>query len=100
MKTTYTIIAILASVFFMQTATAKLANTGSSVQLKSPIAVNVEAEIVSNINNMLSNMQSPSVAKDATKQLELETVQFNANELVQNVSKNLPEFKFKVILAD
>jgi hypothetical protein len=100
MKTTYTIMAILATVLITQTADAKLGANRSTTNLESKIEVNVEAEIVNNINNMLANVQASTIKTDVAKQLNIGTVQFQTNELVQNVANELPEFKFKVVIAD
>jgi hypothetical protein len=100
MKTTYAIVAILATVLFTQTVDAKLGANRSTTQLESNIEVNVEAEIVNNINKMLANVTSPTIKNDVAKQLEIGTVQLKTNEIVQNVAKELPEFKFKVVIAD
>jgi hypothetical protein len=100
MKTTYTIMAILATLLISQTASAKLGVKSSTIQLINKIEINVEAEIVSNINEMLANVRAPSIKVDATKQLNIDLVKLQTNELVHNVSENLPEFKFKVVLAD
>jgi hypothetical protein len=100
MKTTYTIIAILAALLISQTASAKLGVKSSTIQLINKIEINVEAEIVSNINEMLANVQAPSIKVDATKQLNIDLVKLQTNELVHNVSENLPEFKFKIVIAD
>ena len=100
MKTTYTIMAILATLLFTQTVTAKLGSNNATVQLESKIKVNVEAEIINNINEMLENIQAQTIKTDVAKTLDISTVQLQTNELVQNASKNLPEFKFKVVIAD
>ena len=41
-----------------------------------------------------------NIKADVTKQLNIDTVQAQANEIVQNVNEQLPEFKFKVVIAD
>ena len=92
--------AILTAVFCTQTATAKLGVDRTTIQLESKIEVNVEAEIVDNINKMLSNVQVPNIKTDVAKQLDIGTIQLQTNELVQNVGEKLPEFKFKVIIAE
>jgi hypothetical protein len=100
MKTTYTIMAILASLLFMQTASAKLGSNRSTIQLESTIGINIETEIVNNINMMLADVQAPAIKTDVVKQLNIDIVQSQTNELVQNVSEKLPEFKFKVVIAE
>jgi len=100
MKTIYTTMAILALALFSQTATAKLGVNHSTVQLQSKIEVNIEKEIVYNIKQMLANVEAPAIKADAAKQLNIDTVQLQTNELVQNLGKKLPEFKFKVVFAD
>ena len=100
MKTTYTIIAILTALLISQTAIAKLGVKSSTIQLINKIEINVEAEIVNNINEMLANVQAPSIKIDATKQLNIDLVKLQTNELVHNVSENLPELKFKIIIAE
>jgi hypothetical protein len=49
---------------------------------------------------MLENVQAPTIKTDVIKQLGIETLQSQTNELVQNVNEKLPEFKFKVVIAD
>ena len=100
MKTTYTIMAIIVSVLFTQTAAAKLGSNRSTMQFESTIGINIETEIVDNINMMLENVQAPAIKTDVIKQLGIETLQSQTNELVQNVNENLPGFKFKVVIAD
>ena len=100
MKTTYTILAILATVLFSQTSAAQLGANRSTIQPESKIEINVEAEIANHINNMLSNVTKPSIKNDVAKQLDIGMVQLQTNELVQRVTERLPEFKFKVIIAD
>lgn len=100
MKTTYTIMAILATVFFTQTATAKLGANRSTAQLENRVQINVEAEIVNNINQMLGQVTSSTIKTDVAKQLNISTVQLQTNDLVRNVGEKLPEFKFKVVIAD
>jgi hypothetical protein len=100
MKTTYTIMAIIVSVLFTQTAAAKLGPNRSIMQFESTIGINIETEIVNNINMMLENVQAPAIKTDVIKQLSIETLQSQTNVLVQNVNENLPEFKFKVVIAD
>jgi hypothetical protein len=100
MKTTYTIVAILVSALFTQTATAELRSTGSRMQLESTLGINIETEIVNNINAMLENIQVPVSKTDVVKQLNIDTVQSQTNELVINLGETLPEFKFKVVIAE
>jgi hypothetical protein len=100
MKTTYITMAILATTLFSQTAVAKLGANPSTVQLNSNIQINIEAEIVDNINQMLGNLQAPTIKNDIVKQLNIDTVQSQTNELVQDIDEKLPEFKFKVVIAD
>lgn len=99
MKTTYTLMAILATTLFTQTATAKLGNR-SSIALENKIEINVEAEIINNINEMLANVKAANVKNDVSKQLEIDTVESQTNELVQATHETLPAFKFKVVIAD
>ncbi|MFQ3191173.1 MAG: hypothetical protein ACI936_002310 [Paraglaciecola sp.] len=100
MKTIYTTMAILASVLFIQSASAKLVANRSTIQLESIIGINIETEIVNNINMMLENVQAPAIQSDVVKQLNIDMVKSQTNELVQNVSEKLPEFKFKVVIAE
>ena len=100
MKTSYITMAILGITLFSQTAMAKLAANRTALQLESNIEVNVEAEIVDNINQMLANLQAPKIKSDVVKQLKISTVQSQTNELVQDLGEKLPDFKFKVIIAD
>jgi hypothetical protein len=100
MKTTYTTFAILATLLFSQTASAKLGSDRSTTQSDNKIEVNVEAEIINNINKMLANVQAPTIKTDVAKQLKIGTVQSQTNELVQNAAKKLPGFKFKIVIAD
>jgi hypothetical protein len=100
MKTTYTISAILATALFSQTAMAKLGENRSALQLDSNIELNIEAEIVDKISNMLANVQAPAIKTDIAKQLNIDTVQSQTNELVQNAAEKLPGFKFKVVIAE
>jgi len=99
MKTSYTIMAILAMSLFSQIAAAKLGANHSTLQLESKMEINVEAEIINNINEMLANVQAPSIKTDVAKQL-ISTVQSQTNELVQDVNKKLPESKLKVVITD
>ena len=57
MKTTYTILAILTLALFSQTVAAKLGSNRATLQLESNIEINIEAEIINNINDMLGNLQ-------------------------------------------
>jgi hypothetical protein len=100
MKTTYTIMAILVSALFTQTATAELRTIGSVMQLESTLGINIETEIVNNINAMLENIQVSVSKTDVVKQLSIDTVQSQTNELVINLGETLPEFKFKVVIAE
>ena len=100
MKTTYTIMAILASVLFTQTVSAKLGSSDSATQFETSTGINIKTEIVNNINMMLANVQAPTVKTDVFKQLVIDTVETQANEMVQLVGERLPGFKFKVILAE
>lgn len=100
MKTTYITMAILATTLFSQTAVAKLGANRSTLQLESNIQINIEAEIVDNINQMLGSLQAPTIKDDVVKQLNIDTVQSQTNELVQDLGEKLPEFKFKVVIAD
>ena len=92
--------AILATMLFTQTTAAKLAADNSTTQLEREMDLNIEAEIVYNINNMLANLKAQAINTDVAKQLDIGAVQLQTNELVQNVGEKLPEFKFKVIIAD
>ncbi|WP_339724994.1 hypothetical protein [uncultured Paraglaciecola sp.] len=100
MKTSYAILAIVASTLFTQSATAKLGASPAILQLASNMEINVEAEIIDNINEMLANVNASTIKDDVTKQLTIGTVQSQTNELMQSVNENLPEFKFKVVIAD
>jgi hypothetical protein len=100
MKTTYTLLAFLATVLFTQTATAKLGAERSRLQLENKIEINVEAEIVNNINEMLANVKASNIKTDVTKQLNIDTVESHTNTLVQDVNESLPAFKFLVVIAD
>jgi hypothetical protein len=100
MKTTYTIMAIFATALFTQFVAAKLGTDHSTNGLENQIEVNVQAEIISNINSMLENLETPTIITDVSKQLNISTIQFQTNQLVQNVDKELPEFRFKVVIAD
>ena len=100
MKTTYIIMALLATLLCTQTAAAKLGTDPSAIQFESKFDINVEAEIVQNINMMLANVSAPTIKTDVAKQLNVSTVQLQTNQIVQQVVENLPAFKFKVVLAD
>jgi len=58
MKTTNTLLAILVSVLFTQTAKAELSSNRSTIQLKSSIGINIETEIDNNLITMLANIQA------------------------------------------
>ena len=98
MKTTYTLLAFLATVLFTQTATAKLGADRSTIQHE--MKINVEAEIVNNINEMLANVKASNIKTDVTKQLNINTLESQTNALVQDVNESLPAFKFLVVIAD
>ena len=100
MKTSYTIMAILASVLFTQTASAKLGLEHATLQFEDTIGINIETEIVNNINIMLANVPLRTAKADVVKQFDIETLESQANELVHNVGEKLPSFKFKVIIAE
>jgi hypothetical protein len=100
MKTTYTIVAILVSALFTQTATAELSSNRSTMQIESTIGINIETEIVNNINVMLANIHVPVIKADVVKQLNIDTVQSKTNKIVINLGETLPEFKFKVVIAE
>jgi hypothetical protein len=100
MRTTYTLMAILASVVFTQSASAKLGFIRSTVQFESTIGINIETEIANNIIVMLANVQAPAIQTDLVKKLNIETAQSQTNGLIQNVNKTLPEFKFEVVIAE
>jgi hypothetical protein len=100
MKTTYAILAIIATTLFSQNAMAKLGENRFTLQLDNNTDLNIEAEIVDNISKMLANVQAPAIKTDIAKQLNLDTVQSQTNEMVQNAAEKLPEFKFKVVIAD
>lgn len=100
MRTTYTILAILATVLFSQTAVAKLGANRSTSQPENKMEINVEAEIVERISTMLANMQAPEVKTDIAKQLNTDTLESQTNELMLLAAEKLPEFKFKVVITD
>jgi len=100
MKTTYTIVAILVSALFTHTATAELNSNRSTMQIESTIGINIETEIVNNINAMIANIHVPVIKADVVKQLNIDTVQSKTNKIVINLGKTLPEFKFKVVIAE
>ena len=100
MKTTYTTMAILGLALLSQNAAAKLGANRSTNQLENNIEINIEAEIINHINMMIGNVQVPTIKTDVAKQLDISTIQLHTNELVQNVAEKLPDFKFKVIIAD
>ena len=98
MKTTYTFAAILVTTLFSYNATAKLATDITSESTESKIEVNIEAEILNNFNDMLATVQKPSIKSDVTKQLDLRSLQFQTDDMVQKTNNTLP--KFKVVIAD
>jgi hypothetical protein len=49
---------------------------------------------------MLANIQVPFIKTDVVKQLKIDTLQSQTNEIVLNVGETLPEFKFKVVIAE
>ena len=100
MKTTNTLLAILVSVLFTQTAKAELSSNRSTIQLKSSIGINIETEIDNNLITMLANIQASFIKTDVVKQLIIDTLQSQTNEIVLNVGETLPEFKFKVVIAE
>ena len=100
MKTTCAIVTILVSVLLSQTAKAELRANRSTIQLESSIGINIETEIDNNISLMLANIQVPVIKAGVVKQLDIDTVQSQTNELVLNVTETLPEFKFKVVIAE
>jgi hypothetical protein len=100
MKTTNTIVTILVSVLFTQTAKAELSSNRSPIELESSIGINIETEIDNSLFAMLANIQVPFIKTDVVKQLKIDTLQSQTNEIVLNVGETLPEFKFKVVIEE
>ncbi|WP_158969961.1 hypothetical protein [Paraglaciecola sp. L3A3] len=103
MKTLFTkstIAAItLVTALFSQTINAKIAKPAEA-----PVENKVEFDLLTEFNSviatMLGDVEKPAIQKTIAKQLNADTVQFKADELVQEVDKTLPKFKFKVVIKD
>jgi hypothetical protein len=91
----------IATALFTQTANAKIEK--SKVE-NTPIASQYDFDLLTEINNVIKNVigevEKPAIKKTIAKQLTADTVQLKANELVQEVDKTLPKFKFKVVIKD
>lgn len=100
MKTSYITMAILATTFIAQTASAKMGQNRTNTALNSNVEINVIEEINNNINNILAKVEKPAVKAEVAKQLSMNTIQLQTNKLVQTTEDTLPTFKFKVVIAD
>ncbi|MDU0354876.1 hypothetical protein RS130_14035 [Paraglaciecola aquimarina] len=103
MKTLFTkstIAAItLVAALFSQSSNAKISKAAEA-----PVENSIAADLLTEFNNVidgiLGNVEQPKVQKTIAKQLTTDTVELKANELVQEVDKTFPKFKFKVVIKD
>ncbi|MGJ8681649.1 hypothetical protein [Paraglaciecola sp.] len=91
----------LTTLLFAQSANAKLENKQTEKpQIEKQYDFDLLVEINTLINQVMGDVEKPSVKKDIAKQLKADRVQLKADELIQQVDKTLPKFKFKVVIKD
>jgi hypothetical protein len=62
--------------------------------------LNLENDINTNLQQMLSNLDTDILKNQITKQLSDHALELQTDQMVQVVNGQLPVFKFKVIIAD
>ncbi|WP_340676869.1 hypothetical protein [Paraglaciecola sp.] len=92
--------AVLTAYLFSQ-----VVNAATASQLEHTVALqNHESQIVEEIksgfSDLLADLGFPEVKLQAKKQLQHSTTEQQAAELVSAATAQLPEYKFKVVIAD
>ncbi|MCF2950110.1 hypothetical protein L0668_18490 [Paraglaciecola aquimarina] len=92
---------VLATALFTQTANAKIEKPSSTkTQVENKFDFDLIAEINDVIKTVMGDVEKPAIKKTIAKQLNADRVELKANEMVQDLDKTLPKFKFKVVIKD
>ena len=83
----------------------QLAHATTAAHINSNVAVKthelqIVEEIKSGFANMLAEIGFPEVKHQVKKSLQHNTTEQQATELVNAATEQLPEYKFKVVIAD
>ena len=89
----------LAAYLFSQAVTATTAEQ-QTTQTTTLQEIQIIEEIKSGFNNLLADLGFPEVKYQAKKQLQHNSTERHATELVNAANQQLPEYKFKVVIAD
>jgi len=104
MKTTFTktaiLLAIMTSVFTNTNVQAKMSDKIISSDNLAIADFNIEHEINSNLQQMLSAIDAETLKYQINKQLSEQTLELQTNQMVKDADEQFPAFKFKVIIAD
>jgi hypothetical protein len=68
--------------------------------VKTNVELNINLQIEQNLQSMLAEIQAPSINTEVVKQLKYSFLEQQTNQLVKNARKDLPEYKFKVVLTE
>jgi hypothetical protein len=93
--TLYTVTALLAL-----SANAKMSNVSDLAPINNTVQVNVQAEIKTNLNNMLANLSAPTIELDIARNINASAIELQTDELIRIVDQQLPGFRFKVVITD
>ncbi|KXI28775.1 hypothetical protein [Paraglaciecola hydrolytica] len=93
-------LAVLSAYVFGQVASAATASQLDDAVITQNSESHIVAEIKAGFADLLADLGFPEVKLQAKKQLLHSTNEQQATELVSAATAQLPEYKFKVVIAD
>lgn len=88
------------TLFINTFATLLLTNAAFATTASQRVELNLQQEIEQNLRLVLADIQAPNINTVVTKQLNHGYLLTQTNELLETVSRSLPKYKIKVVIAD
>lgn len=88
------------TLFINTLATLAMTNAAFANTENQNVELNLQQEIEQNLKLMLADIKAPSINTDIVKQLNHGYLLAQTDKLLETASQSLPEYKFKVVIAD
>jgi hypothetical protein len=88
------------TLFINTLATLVVSNAAFANTVNQNVEFNLQQEVEQNLQLMLADIKAPNINTDVVKQLNHGYVLTQTNKLVATASESLPQYKFKVVIAD
>ena len=88
------------TLFINTLATLAFTNAAFANTANEKLELNLQQTVEQNLQSMLAAIDAPNINTDIAKQLNHGYLLTQTNQLLQNAEQSLPEYKFKVVIAD